>query len=178
RQIAGVGAGGDQEEGPVSSALEANTALISYLRFRKKMPYICTECETLNGARADVLASDGTSLIEFEVKTNVADVRADLKKFEKHAIYSNVAEVVQRDELSLVMGNLLGLVEERHKGHWTYRVIFKELEEEVKAQKVWDSALSYFYPGWSGFKTREAAMESLRKKLDKKKGVPNQLIYV
>jgi len=160
------------------NALEANTALISYLRFKKQMSYVCTEIDTLNGARADVLASNGTDLIEFEVKTNVADVRADLKKFEKHAIYGNVGEIVQRDENSLVKGKLLGMVEERYKGHWTYRVIWAENEESVKAQKYWDSGISYFYAGHGGYKTHESAMEHLRKKLDKKKGIPNQLIYV
>jgi hypothetical protein len=71
----------------MSNALEANTALISYLRFKRQWPYICTECGCPGDSKADVLASDGKSLMEFEVKISIADVRKDFEKVRKHELY-------------------------------------------------------------------------------------------
>ena len=70
----------------MSNSLEANTALISYLRFKRQMPYVCTECDVPGNAKADVLASDGKLLHEYEVKVSVSDTRVDLDK-RKHIKY-------------------------------------------------------------------------------------------
>jgi hypothetical protein len=77
----------------------AKVALLSYCRYEKKMPYVATEVETKAGCLADVLASDGKSLTEFEVKISVQDFVNDFKK-PKHLFYS--PDPIEWDETGYV----------------------------------------------------------------------------
>jgi hypothetical protein len=162
----------------MSTDLHAKTALLSWVRFRKRWPYAATEVDVPGGARADVLASDGVNLVEFEVKTNLEDVKRDKTKGEKHMIYRNVSPVVQRDEYSLVKGDLVALAVERWEGHWATRVLLLADEGKEKAEKHFSHGLSYFADYNDHYETAEKALEAAKKKLERKGGVPNQLIYV
>jgi hypothetical protein len=167
----------------VSTDLQAKTAIVSWVRFKKRWGYVATEVDVVGGARADVLASDGKMLVEYEVKTNIEDVKRDFaNKGEKHIIYGNIHPVVQRDESHWTKGRLVGEVVNRYGDMWTFRVYDSKYEDEIKARSAgrgWDSGMSYFYPAsYGGYTTRESAVEKLLERMDKKSGVPNMLVYV
>lgn len=67
------------------NSLHLKTAVMAYFRFRKRWPYISTECGDYN---ADVVASDGSHhLVEVEVKCTRSDFLADFVKA-KHRNYA------------------------------------------------------------------------------------------
>ena len=146
--------------------LEAKTAILAWARFKKGWHYVATEMEVMPGYRADVMASDDTVLIEFEVKTNIADVKRDFKnKAEKHVKYSN-AEVVAT-ETGFKKGPINGVIEEKFKNHWLWRTHWDKSESTV-SRSPWNAKLE----------TREAALAALEKHMLSKVGVPHQLVYV
>jgi hypothetical protein len=73
------------------NSLFVKTAVMAYWRFKKRLPYMATEVGEFN---ADILASDGKTLIEAEVKTSRKDFMVDFRKA-KHMYYgeSEGAEV-------------------------------------------------------------------------------------
>jgi len=69
---------------------EMKTKLLHYWRFSRNYNFIATEAGRFN---ADVIVSNGDTIIECEVKTSYPDFRLDFKrKSKKHEIYSNVAK--------------------------------------------------------------------------------------
>jgi hypothetical protein len=63
-----------------------HTAALSWLRYGKRMPVVCTEVGAWN---ADVIGMNSAMVIEVEVKKSISDLRADFKnKPQKHYTYS------------------------------------------------------------------------------------------
>jgi hypothetical protein len=146
--------------------LHAKTAILSWIRFKKRWLYVATEMEILPGYRADVMASDGESLYEFEVKTNIADVKRDFRnKVEKHIKYGDV-EIVPTEN-GFRKASIVGEVKEKWKDNWEWFT-------------HWEGSNSRLtYSSWnSKYATREEALEALRRNMESKVGVPNKLIYV
>lgn len=55
------------------TSTEAKVALLAYCRFAKQMHYVSTEVGVSGGCAADVLASNGENLIEYEIKVSISD---------------------------------------------------------------------------------------------------------
>lgn len=68
------------------NSVDIKIALLSYCRFQKQMGYLATEVLVSEGCLADVLASDGDVLVEYEIKTSLRDLIIDSRK-PKHIIY-------------------------------------------------------------------------------------------
>ncbi len=65
-------------------------AALSWLRYGKRMPIVCTEVGRWN---ADVLGVSPSAAIEVEVKVSKADMRAEFRnKTSKHFLYENAQE--------------------------------------------------------------------------------------
>ena len=63
------------------------TAVMCWLRFGRRYPYVCTEAGRFN---ADVIGATTKSITEVEVKVSKSDLRADWTK-NKHAYYRHVS---------------------------------------------------------------------------------------
>lgn len=64
----------------------AKIALLSYCRFARQMHYVCTEFKMPGRSLADVIASNGKNLIEYEIKISMSDLKNDKNK-PKHLFY-------------------------------------------------------------------------------------------
>lgn len=146
----------------MASSSEAKAALVSYLRFARQMPYVCTEVYITASAMADVAASNGKILVEYEVKTSYADFKADFKK-EKHYYY--VEHPVKWEGNTFIRGDLKWEIKESEN----YR--------GIKGIYIVDPATGDHSPSYS-FKTEEAAKEYLIKNYSQKENTPNQFYYV
>jgi len=74
----------------VSTKRSVESALLSWLRFKRRYTHVCTEAQVAGRHRADVLAlTPGHECVEFEVKRSWADYRADLNKSEKYSLYGS-----------------------------------------------------------------------------------------
>lgn len=139
---------------------EAKVALLSYCRFARQMHYVATEASVPGNALADVLASDGKSLIEYEVKVSMADLKGDSKKY-KHMIYNSESIVWNGN-----VGTKLGV------NH-----------EIVQSVDGWRPGYYFIYVGkarysYDSFETIEKAKEYLEEEIGCKSGAPNMLYYV
>ncbi len=68
------------------------TEALCWLRFGKKMPYVCTEGGYW---RADVLGVTDKFSVEVEVKVSVADLKREfVTKTAKHYLYANASDAV------------------------------------------------------------------------------------
>lgn len=92
----------------------AKIALLAYCRYKKQMPYIATEVGTLAGCLADVLASDGKSLVEFEVKVSLQDLLRDSKK-PKHKYYNEAQGYSQRGSPNMLYYAIPEWLWEKHQ---------------------------------------------------------------
>jgi hypothetical protein len=142
------------------NAATAKIALLSYCRFARQMHYVATEVSVPGNALADVLASNGSNLIEYEVKISMSDLRGDKKKF-KHFIYSSEP---------ITWNENIGT-----KGDTSF-----EIRKEVNG---WGENELYAYIGedrltYCGFKTLDEAKEYIEKQYGAKAGAPNMLYYV
>lgn len=62
--------------------------VLPWLRYqRPRYYYLCTECKYPYKHRADILASNGKYILEYEVKTSAQDLRLDSSK-KKHLVYN------------------------------------------------------------------------------------------
>lgn len=138
----------------------AKAALLSYCRFAKQMPYVATEVSMPGDSLADVAASDGKNLIEYEVKVSMSDLKSDSKKY-KHIIYNPSPIVWDNDTAT--------------KGPLTLT---------LKQGSDWGKTKYYFYTDkdekwdYQGFSTKEKAMDWLEKEIGYKSNNPNMLYYV
>lgn len=71
---------------PDMDSTTAKVALLQYCRFSRQYHYVATEVSIAEGL-ADVLASDGKNLIEYEIKVSMSDLLKDRDK-PKHVVYN------------------------------------------------------------------------------------------
>lgn len=76
------------------SKFSLHVEALAWLRFGKRMPWVCTEAGRFN---ADVLGADDKQLVEVEVKRSRSDFAADFKnKVYKHECYADGRETYKR----------------------------------------------------------------------------------
>lgn len=148
------------------NSTEAKVSLLSYCRFAKQMHYVSTEVGVTGGCLADVLASNGTDLIEYEIKTSIQDLVKDSEK-PKHIIYDPTPIVWEG--LKGVKRNLLF---EIRPSQQTWRANSKFNVFKIENGK--ESNLS----GWHDLATEEEAKQYAEKKFGAKANTPNVLYYV
>ena len=141
------------------NSAQAKSSLMGYLRFKKQMHYVATEVHMPAGSLADVVASDGKILVEYEIKISMADLRGDKSKA-KHMFYSP-EPIVWESNLS-------------SKGTLKVEVIRDRTDTSfvVKHQDS-DKRLS-----WHTFKTEDLAKAWFEKEYGFKAGCPNVMYYV
>jgi hypothetical protein len=125
------------------------------------MHYVATEVSMPGNSLADVLASDGTNLIEYEVKVSMSDLRGDKEK-PKHLIY---------DPTPITWDGAVG----------TKRTL--KLEIKADSEASWDKDRVYLYingnkKSWPYWKTVEAGKEYVESHYASVKGGPNMMYYV
>lgn len=142
------------------NAQEAKVALLAYCRFARQYHYVCTEAPMPASSMADVVASDGTKLIEYEIKISMSDLRGDKKK-QKHYIYNDTPIVWEGTK-----GSKLDMVFEVKQpecswktGAWAYYI-----DDNQYYGNLYDS--------------EQAAKDALEAQYGSKAGVPNMLYYV
>lgn len=94
-------------------------ALLNYLRFAKRVPYVATEVGRFS---ADVAAICKSTLTEYEVKVSLSDFKADFAK-EKHQLFE--AQSTGQMKLS-----------PRWSPHYFYFVTTPELVEEIGSRLI------------------------------------------
>lgn len=147
----------------MSNSLEAKIALLGYCRFARKMHYVATEVSMPGDSLADVVASDGNNLIEYEVKISMSDLRSDNKKH-KHIIYDPAPIVWDGD---LAIKKKLKLLLKKNETGWS-RNQFQFYDVDVPGS-------SYAY---NSFHTREETVDWLEKMIGVKTSCPNMLYYI
>lgn len=102
--------------------------VLPWLRFeRPRYYYLCTECKYPYKHRADILASNGIYLWEYEVKVSAQDLRLDSNK-KKHLVYNKEGYRGQRPNYFyyVVSGNLLELAQKIVPKHYGIIIVGKE----------------------------------------------------
>lgn len=62
---------------------------MSWLRYRKRVDLICTECFLMNNCIADVVGATDENIYEIEIKRSMQDLKRDFEtKEHKHDVYS------------------------------------------------------------------------------------------
>ncbi len=146
------------------NSTEAKIALLQYCRFARQYHYVATEVSIGDGL-ADVLASDGKNLVEYEIKISLSDLLGDKKK-PKHTIY-DPAPIVWDGNVGTKKDMKIELIQ--GKSSWKpteWSVIIKEGDNE------------YNVSGWGTVKTVEEAKEIAEKEYGSNRGAPNTLYYV
>jgi len=148
------------------TTLDAKIALLAYCRFARQMHYVATEVAVPGGCIADVLASDGTNLMEYEVKVSMSDLSKDSEK-PKHAIY---------DPTPITWDGNIGtkgkLVFELRSVH-----AWRGNRLGVYLIKGGNSDKERLVSGWNDFGTTEEAKAFADREYGKKSGTPNMLYY-
>lgn len=147
----------------MSNTQEAKIALLSYCRFARQMHYVATEVSMPGDSLADVVASDGNNLIEYEVKISMSDLKGDNKKC-KHLIYDPTpitwdGDIATKKKLKI-------LLKKNDLDQWRGQFQFRYVDKP-------DTIYS-----WVSFHTREEAVEWLEKTIGTKSNCPNMLYYV
>lgn len=142
----------------------AKIALLQYCRFARQMHYVATEVAIAEGL-ADVLASNGKNLVEYEIKVSLQDLLKDKQK-PKHVIY---------DPAPITWDGNLGT-----KG--SVKIELRQGERKWEPDKwsavVIDGANQYNITGWHIKNTAEEAKADAEKEYGSKKYAPNTLYYV
>lgn len=142
----------------------AKTALLSYCRFARQYHYVATEVSIGEGL-ADVLASDGKNLVEYEIKVSLQDLLKDKEK-PKHIVY---------DPAPIAWDGNVGT-----KGK--VRIELRQGQREWEPDK-WSAILvegehTYNITGWRIKDTMEEARADAEKAYGSSKRAPNTLYYV
>ena len=143
---------------------QAKIALLQYCRFKRQYHYVATEVVVPGGCTADVLASNGENLVEYEIKVSMSDFMSDFKK-PKHAIYSPLPIVW--DGLFGSKGSLKFEIADLGQNHSPGYSVF-----------LLDENGDRFNLRWAKFKTIEEAKEFFEGEYGKKSDAPNTLYYV
>jgi hypothetical protein len=128
------------------------------------MHYVATEVGVAGNCAADVLASDGKNLIEYEVKVSLADLTGDNKK-PKHIYYDPTP--LEWDGLKATKGKRSWIIKPYSGYRSGYRV------HDIKDDKDNNPT-----SGWTPLDTEEEAKEWLEENYGAKRGCPNVLYYV
>jgi hypothetical protein len=142
----------------------AKVALLSYCRFARQYHYVATEVSIAEGL-ADVLASDGNNLIEYEIKISLQDLIKDQEK-SKHLFYDPTA-ITWEGSVGIKGKTKIELVQGRRKydpEKWT--AIVKDENDE----------LNLF--GWDMCNTEEEARVKVEGIYGSSRKAPNTLYYV
>jgi hypothetical protein len=151
-------------EKQVMDSVTAKTALLQYCRFARQYHYVATEVSIGEGL-ADVLASDGKNLIEYEIKVSISDLLKDKEK-PKHILY---------DPAPIVWDGNIGT-----KGK--IRIELRQGERKWEPDK-WsavaiDGDREYGITGYYVKNTIEEARQDAEKEYGTSKKSPNTLYYV
>lgn len=143
------------------NSTEIKVALLSYCRFARQYHYVATEVSMPGDSLADVVASDGKNLVEYEIKISMSDLRADFGKF-KHFIY-DMTPITWTSETTAKKKNRT----------W-------EIKKDPESR--WGSKLEFIYEdgrktSW-GCSTVQDAKEVLERNYGPMKGGPNMMYYV
>jgi hypothetical protein len=143
----------------MSLTTDAKVALLKYCRLHRQMHWVATEVSVSEGCIADVLASDGKYLIDYEVKISMSDLRADRLK-PKHKVY-DPTPIVWVDSLG-GKGGYMFTIEQKGK----YRPYILDGENKRNLGH------------WGGYDTFEEAQEAVEGMFGYARNSPNMLYYV
>ena len=127
------------------------------------MHYVSTEVAVPGSALADVLASDGKILIEYEVKISMADLKGDSKKY-KHFLY-DPTPIVWTLNTGTKLGRTFEIKHDDKRYSWSKKEEFTVFEG--------DQRFTY-----KNFSTIEEAKTFVEQQIGARKGCPNMLYYV
>lgn len=147
------------------TSLEAKVALLSYCRFARQYHYVATEVSIAEGL-ADVLASDGKNLVEYEIKVSIQDLLRDKEK-PKHLIYDTTP--ILWNENNGTKGDIkIEIVQGR----------YPRMPERWNAVARKDGKNDFLLGSYYGYGTAEEAKQEAEKKYGSVKNAPNTMYYV
>lgn len=130
------------------------------------MHYVATEVGVSAGCAADVLASDGKNLIEYEIKTSIQDLVKDSEK-PKHIIYDPTPIIWTENNGTK---NTLKFEIRPSSQRWRENNNFSVFRiDDGREQNI---------SGWKDMKTIEDAKTYIEKQYGTKANTPNMLYYV
>lgn len=145
---------------------QAKIALLSYCRFARQYHYVATEVPVPGCCSADVLASNGNDLIEYEVKVSMSDLSKDSEK-PKHAIY-NSSDIIWNENIGIKGKDRVELrqgMKSWQADQWSVVLV----EEGGKEKNI---------SGWRTMSTLEEAKKYAEDELIANGSCPNVLYYV
>ncbi len=140
-------------KGQQMNSVQMKAAAMHWLRFRKQLNYVATECGFWS---ADVIGCDSEHLIEIEVKVSRADLMAEFRnKLEKHEYYPDPLLAAERHN-NKVMEELRNKFPGLPDDHHVIQQQFKWKKKNIKdVANTWYPTHMYFLV------TKDLAQEAL-----------------